>query len=135
MTDPRPPAVPAPCVWYVPTPYRRPSASARFCCEAMHRAVADFCDEHASPWECNDATLVYNEPLDEYGIVLKDRDPEYVLIAHCPWCAAALPESRREAWFDALEALTFEDLLGIDADDLPQEFLTAAWRTRRDQGA
>jgi hypothetical protein len=133
----RPPGFPAQCVWYVPTPYRRPSPTLSFCCGAMHQAVANFCDEHDSPWECNHATLVYNEPLDEYGIMLRDRDAEYVLIGHCPWCASKLPPSRRDDWFDALEAQGFEELLGIEAKDLPEQFLTAAWRTRldgRDEG-
>lgn len=121
------PAFPSDCVWYVPHPWRRP-VNSTFCCKAMRQAVVDFCDEHDNPWACNYVTLVYNEPLDEYGIVLRDRDPEYVLIRHCPWCAARLPESRRDDWFAALEARGFEDLLGIDASELPPEFLTAAWR-------
>jgi hypothetical protein len=99
----------------------------------MTKAVARFCDQHESPWDCNYATLVYNEALDEYGILLRDRDVEYVLIEHCPWCAARLPASRRDDWFDLLESQGFEDLLGVEAKDLPEEFLTAAWRTRPDQ--
>jgi len=96
----------------------------------MTKAVAHFCDEHESPWECNYATLVYNEPLDEYGILLRDGDVEYVLISHCPWCATKLPQSRRDDWFDALEARGIE--VGVEAKDLPEEFLTAAWRTPPD---
>lgn len=128
MTELGSPSFPSGCVWYVPQPYRRPSEASRFCCEAMTKAVANFCDEHERPWDCNYATLVYNEPLDEYGIVLRDNDPEYVLIRHCPWCARALPQSRRADWFGALEARGFTDLLGADPETLPLEFLSAAWR-------
>jgi hypothetical protein len=94
----------------------------------MRKAVANFCDQCEEPWNCNYATVVYNEPLDEYGIVLRDRDAEYVLIRYCPWCAARLPDSQRDRWFDALEARGFESPLEARPADLPPEFLTGAWR-------
>jgi hypothetical protein len=114
-------------VWYVPHPWRRPSQAATFCCKAMQSAVVDFCDEHDDPWGCNYATLVYNEPLDEFGIVLRDRDPEYVLIKHCPWCAAKLPASRRDDWFAAMESFGIK-ALGAPLDDIPEPYRTAEWR-------
>lgn len=125
------PRFPSECVWLMPAPYRKPSPDRSYCCEAMRDAVSAFCDVHADPWTCNAGTLVYNEPLDEYGIVLKDRAPEYVLIRHCPFCGGRLPESRRDEWYDALEALGFEDILGLEAHELPTDFVTDAWRRGR----
>ena len=122
---------PADCVWLAPTPYRKPAPGRAYCCDPMRIAVADFCDQHDDPWQCNRASLVYNEAMDEYGVLVRERINEYVLIRHCPWCGAGLPASRRDEWFDALEARGFDDVLGLDAADLPPEFLTAAWRAPR----
>jgi len=128
VSDPLPTGFPAETVWLAPSPWRRPSPGTAFCCERMARAVTAFCDEHGDPWACNRATLVYNEPLDEYGILLRDRREEYVLIDNCPWCGARLPASRRDDWFDAVEAAGIEEPLSADAATLPPQFLTAEWR-------
>lgn len=127
MSDLHPARFPAECVWLVPAPYQKPTPGRIRCCEAMSAAVDGFCDQHEDPWACNLAVVVFNEPLDEYGLLLRQREAEYVLIRHCPWCGSGLPESRRDAWFDALEARGFDDVLGLDASELPPEFLTDAW--------
>jgi hypothetical protein len=78
----------------------------------------------ADPFECADAIVVYNEVFDEYGIPVHDGGASYVLIEHCPWCGEKLPESQRDRWFDATEAL------GVDHEALPPKFLTGAWRSQ-----
>ena len=71
--------------------WRPPSAEAAFCCEAMASALAFDCNQHADPFECADHLVVYNEVFDEFGIVVHDGGPSYVLIAHCPWCGTRGP--------------------------------------------
>jgi hypothetical protein len=99
-----------------------PSADVAFCCEAMASAVAFDCTQHSDPFECADHLVVYNEVLDEYGLVIHDGGPSYILMAHCPWCGARLPESQRDRWFDETEAR------GLTDDTLPPDYRTAAWR-------
>jgi len=91
----------------------------------MASALAFDCNQHADPFECADHLVVYNEVFDEFGIVVHDGGPSYVLIAHCPWCGTRLPESQRDRWYDETEAKGFTD------DTLPPEYLSAAWRRAR----
>ncbi|WP_210251896.1 DUF6980 family protein [Hyphomicrobium album] len=105
--------------------WQPPSSDVRLCCEGMQAALAFDCEQHADPFACADALVVYNEILDEYGIPVHDGGPSYVLITHCPWCGAILPEGQRDRWFDETEAL------GLASDaSLPAKYLTRAWRTQ-----
>jgi hypothetical protein len=107
-------------------PWRKPSAGQVLCCASMTAALDFACEQHAGPFECPDALVVYNEPLDEYGLVIHDGGPSYLLIANCPWCGAKLPASQRDRWFDAVSALN------VDIDDItaiPVKYLSRAWRT------
>lgn len=90
--------------------------------DALRRGVATTkCAEHADPFECADALIVYNEILGEHGLPVHDGGASYVLIEHCPWCSARLPDGQRERWFDETEAL------GLNEDaDLPPKFLSGA---------
>lgn len=101
------------------------SAEAVFCCEAMASALEFHCEHHADPFECADNLVVYNEVLDEFGLVVHDGGPSYVLIAYCPWCGTRLPESQRDRWFDETEAKGFTD------ETLPSAYRTAEWRRHR----
>ncbi len=83
------------------------------------------CDEHSDPFACADALLVYNEVMNEYGIVIHDGTASYLLIDRCPWCGTRLPESARDRWFDAVDALNLAD--GVSP---PDRFLTSVWRQR-----
>ncbi len=106
--------------------WRPATTSVRHCCSAMKQALAHDCDQHATPFDCADTALVYNEPFDEYGIPVRDGGESYLIVTHCPWCGGKLPGSRREAWFDAIDALGLGD---AHFDMIPQKFLTSAWRT------
>jgi len=108
----------------MPLGWKPPSAEAAFCCEAMTRALEFHCDQHADPFECADQLLIYNEVLDEFGIVVHDGGPSYVLITHCPWCGTRLPESQRDRWFDEVEAKEYTD------ETLPPAYLSAEWRRK-----
>lgn len=83
------------------------------------------CDEHPNPFACADSLIVYNEVMNEYGIVIHDGTASYLLIDRCPWCGTRLPESARDRWFDAVDALNLAD--GLPP---PDQFLTSAWRQR-----
>lgn len=93
------------------------------CCADMTSALTFECDQHADPFECGDSALIYNPVFDEYGLVVHDGGASYVVISHCPWCAAKLPESQRDRWFDETDALD----LGPD-DETPEKYRTSAWR-------
>lgn len=96
------------------------------CCKSMHAALSFACDQHKDPFECADAVMIYNEIFDEYGIPVHDGGPSYVVIAHCPWCGTKLPESQREQWFDAVDALGLDD-----SADVPAPYRSAQWRKGR----
>jgi hypothetical protein len=106
--------------------YRPPGKDHRCCCPAMVAALDFRCDQHTDPFDCPDGLIVYHEPFDEFGIAVHDGGTSYVLIQHCPWCGAKLPDSQRERWFDALEAI---GITSTEAAEVPPEFLTASWRT------
>ncbi len=102
--------------------WRPPGEETALCCAAMRAALAFSCEQHADPFECADALVVYNEVFDEYGIPVHDGGASYVLIEHCPWCGVRLPESQRDRWFEETEALA------VDDESLPPKFLTREWR-------
>jgi len=108
-------------VEWTPPPEQR-----TFCCEAMSAALAFHCDQHADPFECGDGLIVYNEVLDEFGLIVHNGGQCYVLIEACPWCATRLPESQRDRWFDEIEAK------GLTEETAPAEYFTAAWRRAKD---
>jgi hypothetical protein len=82
------------------------------------------CEEHPELFACSKAPILYSERFDEYTIGPRGGTGDQVLIQYCPWCGVALPESKRDAWFAALEAR------GIDPikDDVPLKFMGKAWR-------
>ncbi len=108
-------------------PWRAASSGARHCCAEMTAALAFDCVQHTDPFDCADTVLVFHEPFGEYGIPIRDGGQSYLLISHCPFCAAALPESGRDAWFDETEAKGLEETA---FDDLPAEYRTGAWRRK-----
>lgn len=79
------------------------------------------------PDSCADQLVRYNARFDEYGLPIRDGQDgaasSAVSVSFCPWCGTRLPESRRDAWFDHLNAL------GIDpaTDALPEAFTTSDW--------
>jgi hypothetical protein len=104
------------------TGWTPPSSLAQFCCPAMEDALDFSCAQHADPFECPDSLVTYNEVFDEFGLIVHDGGPSYVLIGFCPWCGTKLPESQRDRWFDETEAKGFTD------ETLPPEYRTGAWR-------
>jgi hypothetical protein len=105
--------------------WTRPSARVKHCCAAMVKALEFDCEQHSDPFACADSLVIYNEVMNEYGLIIHDGTESYLLIDHCPWCGTKLPESARDAWFDAVDALALGD--GIDP---PMDYFTGAWRRR-----
>lgn len=108
------------------SPYAKPSAEVAICCHTMGDALDFDCKDHEAPFDCPDGLIVYNEVFDEYGVVVHDGGWSYVLITHCPWCGARLPDSARDRWFEQIEGLQ-----SSDDEPPPPEYLTGAWRRER----
>ena len=90
----------------------------------MTTAVTYECPQCPSRWDCGDILITYVEPYDEYGLVIHDGGTSFVLVAHCPWCGTKLPESKRDAWFERLESMGFDDPF---EQAIPAEFRTGEW--------
>jgi len=98
----------------------------RHCCERMTRQVERTCDQHPDPFDCPRILLCYMARFDEYGIMEHGETNAgvSVRIEFCPFCGAKLPESKRDLWFERLEAM------GVDpweADSVPPAFQTDEW--------
>ncbi|MET8167527.1 hypothetical protein ABZT34_25245 [Streptomyces sp. NPDC005329] len=93
------------------------------CCAEMTRQADWRCQEHADVFACPDALVRFEPRFREYGLIVHDGGSASREIGFCPWCGARLPESRRDRWFDALEAR------GIDPweDEVPPEFEDDRW--------
>jgi len=90
------------------------------CCDDMttHLQVGDVPGAAAAPGR----HVVYDSVFDEYCLV-REGGLDAAPITHCPWCGSGLPDSKRDAWFAALEAR------GLSPDDpsLDDAFRTDAW--------
>ncbi len=98
-----------------------------FCCKKMGLSVAYVCNHDHDKWACGDVLIHYNEVFDEYGLVIHDGGASYVGISFCPWCGQNLPTSKRDLWFDQLEALGFSDPL---EQDIPSDYKSGNWYTK-----
>jgi hypothetical protein len=67
--------------------------------------------------------LAYSPKFDEYGMIIHDGGSSTVQILFCPWCGTKLPDSKRDRWFDELEAQ------GIDptSSSIPEVYQTDKW--------
>jgi hypothetical protein len=68
----------------------------------------------------------HDERFDEYTLsVDKPEGNVLQIIGFCPWCGEKLPASKREQWFDELEAKGINPMV----DAVPDEYKTAKWRS------
>lgn len=95
------------------------------CCERLAECIARRCDEHPEPGRCADDVIGYSEKFDEYGLWIHDGPDgmanSWIGIDHCPFCGRTLPPSRREEWFDRLDAR------GLDPETAPDELNRHGW--------
>jgi hypothetical protein len=82
------------------------------------------CELHTEPFDCPDCVIHYSPKFDEYGLVIHDGGSSTLAISFCPWCGARLPESKRDLWFEKLEALGFSDPF---SQEIPAEFKSDEW--------
>jgi hypothetical protein len=98
------------------------------CCDRLRAEVERRCPDHPDRLDCPDAALVYLAKFDEYVRPSRDGGSAGQVLTRCPFCGGRLPESRRDAWFDALE----ERGLSPWGTALPGEFESDRWwRGRR----
>lgn len=107
----------------VPRSFAVPPGGA--CCKEMQDALTNDCDQHENPFACPDVLVSYAPVFDEYGLIVRDGGASFVIISFCPFCGVKLPESKRDAWFDALDAQGIEG--GLFSDDIPEPYNSAAW--------
>ena len=94
------------------------------CCEQMENRLRLDCSQHEDVFDCPDALVYQSVRFDEYGLIIHDGGSSYVLIEYCPWCGTKLPESKRDLWFNKLEAMG----INPSEDVLPEEYNTGVWR-------
>jgi hypothetical protein len=95
-----------------------------YVCVHIANQITATCDEHPDLSECNRVLVTHDERFDEYQITKHAGGANYFIIRNCPWCGAALPKSKRDRWFDELEALGFEDPI---QQDIPERYKGSAW--------
>ncbi len=96
----------------------------KHCCARMSEMVAYTCKQHPNRFDCPDCLVDYVPTFDEYGILVHDGGASEVSIAYCPWCGARLAKSKRERWFDELEALGFDSPF---EQEIPERYKSDAW--------
>ena len=81
------------------------------------------CEQHPDPFDCPDHLVSFAAEFGEYKLIVHDGGSSGSVIKFCPWCGTRLPESRRDEWFDRLEAM------GIDpwVDQVPAPFQDGTW--------
>ena len=95
-----------------------------FCCGNMEQVCSLSCQVHADGFECPDVLINYISKYDEYGLIVHDGGSSVIGIQYCPFCGCKLPDSKRDLWFDKLEALGFTDPIN---QEIPNEFRTDLW--------
>jgi hypothetical protein len=98
----------------------------RHCCDTMSEMLAFTCNQHSDPFDCPDCLVRYIPKFDEYSLIIHDGGSSSVSIGFCPWCGARLPDSKRDRWFDELEALGFDDPKDLE---IPERYRSDAWFT------
>jgi hypothetical protein len=82
------------------------------------------CSVHDDRHDCPDALINYVSKFDEYGLIIRDGGSSSISIAYCPWCGDQLPPSKRDRWFDELEAMGFDDPY---VQAIPEAYQSDAW--------
>ena len=93
------------------------------CCERMLTEITRRCDDHPDRLQCPDCLVHYDPCFDEYGLIVHDGGSSTVLMAYCPWCGTTLPKSKRDQWYDVLEAQG----INPNEDKIPPAFEDDTW--------
>ena len=76
--------------------------------------------------EGEDPVLWYSSRFREYLLPISDGGTSGIIIEYCPWCGNKLPDSLRSRWFDELESMGIDVVLGDDSN-IPSEYLSEKW--------
>jgi hypothetical protein len=95
----------------------------RYCAAMKHGTGTGHVSEHP---ENEKIVVEYNEVFDEHTVEVPGGASRQ-LIYFCPWCGERLPPSKRDQWFNELEAQGLDPL----KDPVPEPYKTAAWRLRQ----
>ena len=81
------------------------------------------CNEHPDLRECTKSVVLRMPRFDEYFISPRGSTGGDIVITHCPWCGTKLQESKRDLWFQRIEAL------GLDpwSEEIPEEYQLDKW--------
>jgi hypothetical protein len=90
-------------------------------CVHMAFQASFACEKHKDKNECSHAIIIYDDRFDEYFIGPRGGGGDYVLIKNCPFCGTKLPESKRDRYFDELDAN------GFTIDNMPSIYLSGEW--------
>ena len=96
----------------------------KHCCKDIQKRSTLNCDLHSDEYECPDVLISYIEKFDEYGIIIHDGGSSSISIDYCPFCGTKLPESKRDMWFDELEALGYDD---SSEEEIPDKYKSGEW--------
>ena len=93
------------------------------CCDSMRSHIEYRCDFHKDIYDCPDSILKFSVKYDEYGIIIHDGGTSSITILFCPFCGQKLPDSKRDLWFETLEAK------GLDPweDETPAQYNIYGW--------
>lgn len=101
-----------------------PSHAKEHCCAEMSEQVNMSFPTAKSPLQGSTDKRIYWSPVfDEYGLICQPST-EVLQIHHCPFCGVLFPESRRNAWIEALEKTDWKTW----GDPIPSELLTHDWQ-------
>ncbi len=82
------------------------------------------CDQHPAPHDCPDVFVIYNARFDEYGMPVRDGGWSSVLMRFCPWCGTAMPDSKRDFWFETLATMGINN---PSKQTVPDLYRSDAW--------
>jgi len=91
----------------------------KHCCELMDYLLSE-----------GKIAMQYCPVFREYYIKLT-KDIAVQGIRYCPWCAAKLPSSLRDEFFELVKEYNIRTISEVDAAWLPEEFKTDEWWKKR----
>lgn len=94
-------------------------------CVHMAYRATQVCEQHPDREDCPDLIIDYIAKFDEFQLMKSDVR---LTILFCPWCGIKLPQSRRDQWFDAMDALGIDPWQSPDA--VPEPYRSDAWFKR-----
>lgn len=101
------------------------------CCEQLEDELNRKCEQHQN--NCPNSPFTYSPKVREWSIKLGDYweyngpNTAYTVLnfRYCPFCGYKFPESLRDKYFDALEALGIDSWM--EPEKVPEEYKSDKW--------